>query len=329
MDGFQRMNPDTSNVEIDSTLLLPPAAAQSYKAVDRVLNSLDALVYVADMHTHELVYLNDYGVSIWGAIARRKCYQVFQHSQTGPCDFCTNKKLVDDNGGLLGAHVWEIQNPKNNRWYQCRDQAITWIDGRTVRLEIATDITERKLMEQALHDAKALAEKLADTDELTQLNNRRAFFNQGKRVVQQTQRSKTCLSLIMFDLDNFKQINDQFGHAAGDAVLVNIAALATQLVRAADMLARIGGEEFAIILPDTALRQAEQLAQRMRFAFDAQSIILNGETIHCTASFGIATLDLTQATSDVLPQNAFDELLNSADQAMMQAKRQGRNRVAF
>ena len=112
-------------------------------------------------------------------------------------------------------------------------------------------------------------------------------------------------------------------------MLVNIAALATQLVRTADTLARIGGEEFAIILPNTTLKQAKQLAQRMRFAFDAQSISLNGDTIHCTASFGIATLDLTQATSDVLPQNAFDELLNSADQAMMQAKREGRNRVAF
>jgi diguanylate cyclase (GGDEF)-like protein len=310
---------DTSLVVIDQK--------HSYQAIETILNSLDALVYVSDMQNHDLLYLNDYGTAEWGPIAGRKCFQVLQSGQNSACHFCSNHKLIDKEGKPSGVYVWEFQNTMNGRWYQCRDQAIHWVDGRLVRIEIATDITERKETEQQLAAAKAFAERQAHTDELTQLYNRRAFFILSLQVFHQTQRTKQNLAVIMFDLDHFKQVNDQWNHAAGDAVLVNIAALAQSLVRNSDVLARLGGEEFAIVLPGTNEEQAMQLAERMRAAFAQNHIDLEGEKLRCTASFGISCINLAEAYCSVEPQTMLEKALHSADQAMMQAKVLGRNRV--
>jgi diguanylate cyclase (GGDEF)-like protein len=299
----------------------------SYQAIETILNSLDALVYVSDLQTYDLLYINDYGVAEWGPIAGRKCYQVLQAGQGSACQFCTNHRLLDASGEPTGVYVWEFQNTLNGRWYQCRDQAIRWVDGRLVRIEIATDITERKEMEQQLANAKALAERQANTDELTQLKNRWAFFNLGRQLFLQAHRHGQMLAVIMFDLDHFKQVNDQWSHAAGDAVLMNISALAQNIVRGSDVLARVGGEEFAIVLPDTDEAQAKQLAERLRAGFEQHKIAIEGGEISCTASFGIACANLAELSGEVEPQAMLEDLLHKADKAMMQAKVTGRNKV--
>lgn len=302
-------------------------AAANVQAINIILNSLDALVYVSDIHTYELLYLNDYGLSVWGSAKDKKCYQILQSGQHAPCQFCTNHKLLDADGNPSGVYVWEFQNTQNGRWYQCRDQAIRWTDGRLVRIEIATDITDRKHIEHELMLAKAQAEKQADTDELTQLNNRRAFFNLGRQVVHQLYRTQQTLSIIMFDLDHFKRINDQWGHATGDAALIHVSQLAQKSVRASDILARLGGEEFGVLLPNAIPEQAKLLAERMRSEFEQQAFQFNGRMIQCTASFGISSINLATAHHELEPQDLLETLLNSADQAMMRAKQAGRNRV--
>ncbi|MHB1185032.1 MAG: PAS domain S-box protein [Desulfobulbia bacterium] len=120
-------------------------AQQRFKTL---VDSLDALVYVADFETHELLFVNRYGREIWGEIAGQICWQALQTGQTGPCAFCTNDRLLDKAGRPTGVHVWEFQNTTNNQWYECRDQAIEWTDGRYVRMEVATDITARKRADQ-------------------------------------------------------------------------------------------------------------------------------------------------------------------------------------
>ena len=167
------------------------AADQPSGGIASILDRLDALVYVADMQTYELLYLNEYGRAIWGQYQGKACWQLLQAEQQGPCRFCSNAQLVDPDGRPAGVHVWEFQNTANGRWYQCRDQAIPWTDGRLVRLEIATDITERKRMEQQLHLAVSRAETLARTDELTGLNNRRAFFELGERAFRHDRRARS------------------------------------------------------------------------------------------------------------------------------------------
>ncbi len=122
------------------------------KRFKTLVDSLDGLVYVADFETYELLFVNKYGRDIWGDIAGKICWQTLQTGQTGPCSFCTNERLRDAAGQPTGVYVWEFQNTVNNEWYECRDQAIEWADGRYVRMEIATNITPRKRSEQEKTD---------------------------------------------------------------------------------------------------------------------------------------------------------------------------------
>lgn len=120
----------------------------------------------------------------------RHCWEVLQKDQTGPCAFCTNPKLLNEDNEPTGIYVWEFQNTKTGHWYQCRDQAVRWVDGRLVRIEIAVDITERKQREQELLEARRKAEILADTDSLTSVYNRRAFFTLGQALLQ---KNRICI----------------------------------------------------------------------------------------------------------------------------------------
>ena len=127
---------------------------RSIERFRKVMDSIDALVYVTDMQTYELLFINKFGKDVWGEIEGKVCWQTIQSDQKGPCPFCTNDRLVDDNGNPTGIYNWEFKNTVNGRWYDCRDSAIRWLDGRLVRIEIATDITGRKQIEEALRESE-------------------------------------------------------------------------------------------------------------------------------------------------------------------------------
>ncbi|MBU4033731.1 MAG: PAS domain-containing protein, partial [Proteobacteria bacterium] len=107
----------------------------------KILDSLQAIVYVADMQSYELLFVNSYARDLFGDIEGEICWQSLQKDQTGPCPFCSNDKLVDKNGQPVGEYIWEFCNTRNNHWYRMVDQVIEWVDGRLVRLQVATDIT--------------------------------------------------------------------------------------------------------------------------------------------------------------------------------------------
>ncbi len=113
-----------------------------------VMDSLDTLVYVADMETYEILFINRYGSEIWGDITGKICWQNLQSGQEGPCDFCTNDRLLTSDGEPGPTYVWEHQNRVTGEWFECRDRAIRWKDGRIVRMEIATNIHQRKQDEE-------------------------------------------------------------------------------------------------------------------------------------------------------------------------------------
>lgn len=291
----------------------------AFRSISTVLDSLDALVYVTDMETNEILCINRYGREIWGEAIGRTCWKVLQSGQAGPCDFCTNPRLLDAHGQPTGVHVWEFQNTVNGHWYQCRDQAIRWVDGRLVRMEIATDITDRKLMEVELRAAKEQAEALARTDELTGLNNRRAFLEQGTHLLNQAMRFKHPTSLIMLDVDHFKRINDTYGHAIGDDALKSLAEILRRMVRKVDVVGRIGGEEFALILPETNMADAATFAERLRVLISNASLATHQGELRMTASFGIAPYDHGGMS--------LDKLISKADEALYRAKENGRDRI--
>jgi diguanylate cyclase (GGDEF)-like protein len=173
-------------------------------------------------------------------------------------------------------------------------------------------------LKHELEVAKVEAEYLARTDELTNLYNYRAFHEYAERHLSLVKHNKTPLCLIMIDIDDFKSVNDKYGHAVGDFALIHVAALLRNNMRSSDICCRIGGEEFAIILPDTDAQGALDLAENIRREFEVSPLNLDGNIIHLTVSIGV---------SDKLA--SVDELARDADFSLYKAKRNGRNRVEY
>ena len=157
------------------------------------------------------------------------------------------------------------------------------------------------------------------TDPLTGAANRRGFFERGERLLMRARFAREPTALIIFDLDRFKSINDRYGHLTGDEVLTSFCRLATSHLRPNDLFGRIGGEEFASLLPDTGEDDAIWLAERMRRAFEASSHPIGQRVIRSTVSVGVAISD--EEYSDL------SALLAAADRALYRAKALGRNRV--
>jgi diguanylate cyclase (GGDEF)-like protein len=161
---------------------------------------------------------------------------------------------------------------------------------------------------------------LASTDSLTGAMSRRAFIDQARTDIARHDRHGASLSCVVLDIDHFKAINDTYGHAVGDLVLQHIVAVCAAELRVGDYLSRIGGEEFAVMLPQTPLVGAAEIAERLRAALEATAISYAGKSIQVTASIGVA--DYTEHTGGI------ENLLRFADSAMYDAKMDGRNQVA-
>ncbi len=140
--------------DITDRKLAEAARKEAQERLLIVLNSMAAGVYIADLKTYELLFVNNYVKDLFGDIVGQTCWKTLQAGQSGPCAFCTNDKLLDAAGNPKGIYHWEFQNTANGRWYDIHDRALTWTNGRIVRMEIATDITERKLMEEKLQESE-------------------------------------------------------------------------------------------------------------------------------------------------------------------------------
>ena len=167
-------------------------------------------------------------------------------------------------------------------------------------------------------DARFQAELLAHQDELTGLNNRRAFLERAMPYMKTADRHQRPASLIILDIDHFKSINDQHGHQTGDSALVEIARLLQQHCRASDVVARWGGEEFVILLTETGLQQAVNQAERLRQAISEIRLAAGNQTITLTASFGVATHTANMS---------LEEMIARADEQLYRAKESGRDRA--
>lgn len=170
--------------------------------------------------------------------------------------------------------------------------------------------------------------RLAALDPLTGLLNRRAFFDAARGLAETQGRQGGALSVITFDIDHFKALNDTSGHAAGDAALRAMAQAARADLRAGDLLGRLGGDEFAVILPRTDLVRAHAIAARLRATFEALRVAVAGRSLCFTASFGIAETRPPSQDGAQKGREPFEQTLARADAALYRAKEQGRNRIA-
>ena len=174
---------------------------------------------------------------------------------------------------------------------------------------------------EELEHANRRLEQLATTDQLTGVWNRRYFDDAARRAIEVARRNERPLSVVLVDTDRFKSVNDTWGHPVGDQVLVAVAAVLRDNARKADLVARIGGEEFAILMPEVGVGLAAQGAERMRAALEAE-VCQRVEAIEghvLTASFGVAGLEHAG--------DRLEDILSSADLALYESKQQGRNRV--
>ncbi|HKR45281.1 diguanylate cyclase [Paraburkholderia sp. EG287A] len=181
-----------------------------------------------------------------------------------------------------------------------------------------SDVTHVSVMQREREDAVAKLREYADRDGLTGIANRRFFETRLADEFLRWQRYGGELSMLLFDLDHFKRINDEFGHVAGDTVLRSMAQRVSGVVRKQDVFGRFGGEEFALLLPCTPLDDALYVAEKIRRTIGDEPIEVQGVIVPVTASVGAATAR-TGAPD-------YEGMINEADAALYTAKRQGRNR---
>jgi diguanylate cyclase (GGDEF)-like protein len=177
---------------------------------------------------------------------------------------------------------------------------------------VIRDVTDEHWRTQKLKDAALL-------DPLTGIHNRRGFEQYAEALQSRPRGAPTMQAVIMADIDHFKRVNDTFGHDAGDDVLKAVASALQGTARDGDILARFGGEEFVLLLPDATATTAMLIAERLRSKVEALRIEIAGQELRVTASFGVAQQVAGEAQSVVLAR---------ADAALYRAKHEGRNRVS-
>ncbi|HOL66084.1 MAG TPA: diguanylate cyclase [bacterium] len=408
----------------------PPPDWKDYRQLISIFNSLDELIYVVDPETYEVLYVNPVLKRNFGNVVGQKCYQVFQNLKQ-PCPFCTNKYIFGPKAKPV--YIWEFQNKINKRWYHCIDRPIKWIDGRNVRFELAIDITDKKLIEEALRrseqrykdlwdnapvayhildrrgiikdvnrtelkllgysrkemigksvfnfilpaqrrearerfllklkgkkiekfhnrvylrkdgtplyvsintvpeknekgqiigmragmidisELKRLEQALKEAslkDELTEIYNRRGFFALAEQEIRRSQREKRPFHLLFLDVDGLKAINDARGHLAGDEVLKKVAELLKRTFRKSDIIARIGGDEFVVLVSEVKGRKGLQaVIDRLREKIQAHNQEKRRK-YEVSISVGAVRYDGDKPVD-------IDELLSRADSKMYQEK---------
>ncbi len=409
---------------------------QATQTLQVVMDGLPSFVYVSDIDTYEILFINRQTADRFGDVTGQVCWEALHNFSEGPCELCPRQKLLDESGNPTGVHLAEMHHASHSTWLEYRHQAIHWDCNQLVCLSIATDISERKGREQelrmvarafdttegimitepdgtivkvnrafsqitgygeqeilganprllksernapelyrelwqsliesgswsgelwnrhkngtefplgvsisAIHTAtgatthyvahfqdiserKRFQEQIehqALYDALTDLPNRRLLLDRLENRLSEARRHGTPGSLMFLDLDNFKDYNDQLGHAAGDAILRETAKRIAGCVRREDTAARFGGDEFVVLLfhlgesPAAAHVHALEVAEKIRRRL-VRPMRHEGKRIDIRTSIGIA----------LFPQgeDELDDIIRRADQAMYQAKREGKN----
>jgi len=302
------------STDITAEKVLQTQVSEQKHLLDTILNNINAHVYMKDCD-RTFLYVNSQVAELFGDKAEniigKKDTEVLPKEiadhfyQSDSVVFNTQERQVieetatDDEGNI--HHYISTKIPFMSP------------DKRSALIGFSTDVTE-------LFQLKEEFKTLATVDPLTELFNRRYFTDQADKEFIRAQRYKKSMALISIDIDHFKRINDNYGHPAGDKVLIAVSKQLQDSLRQSDVLARIGGEEFSILLPETSTEDALVFAERIR---EAQSQLrISGDwqgEIQLSVSIGVSSYQVSDAE--------FDALFSRADKALYQAKNSGRNQV--
>jgi diguanylate cyclase (GGDEF)-like protein/PAS domain S-box-containing protein len=292
--------------------------------LDLALTSADMAFWDVDLVKHTVNTVNDRWYAIMGYrrndLANEvEAWDALVHPEDAPAREAAWKAHLSGQAPRYEAEFRMRHKDGHWVWLQARGQVIERApDGTALRL-VGTrqDITRAKRTEELLRE-------LAHTDALTGIHNRRSFLDRASDELASASRHGHEVALLMMDLDHFKDINDQHGHAGGDSVLRSFVQTARTVMRQSDVFGRVGGEEFAALLPHTGLDGARAIAERLLQQTRSQPAVLDdGVVASYTVSVGVATLAAALATG----ASGIDLLMAAADRALYRAKARGRDRL--
>jgi len=320
----ETQQPSEESQEADGSLADPAEHARVRRELAEARQALETLFAALDNVDSGLLILND---ELRAVYSNPVLHQMFRANSAE--EIRQTRPLYAD---MLAASAQAVAVNLDDyvarrlAWVQSGDPKpmdLAMADGTALRCHLAvlpgggrmliySDVTD------IVRNAEEL-ERLATTDGMTGVYNRRHFLTLADREWARARRYERPISFLMIDIDDFKSINDRFGHQVGDEMIVHLANLARHCKRDCDVLARIGGEEFALLLPETDLLQAEIVAERLRREVAANALVVASHTIPATVSIGVA--------ASVPAMNDVSELMKAADWALYDAKHAGRNRV--
>jgi diguanylate cyclase (GGDEF)-like protein/PAS domain S-box-containing protein len=282
--------------------------------LDVILNNVDAYIYMKDLN-RVFKYVNSKVAELFGLPAKdiigKRDIDVIP--QEFADHFWQTDKLVFEQGDKVVINETSLGADNQIHHYLSIKVPCDFEDNNKTLIGFSTDVTE-------LYQLKEKFKELANTDELTGLYNRRYFFDNAKREFIRAKRHQQVLGVISVDIDHFKAINDQYGHPIGDKALIKMTELIIPTIRTEDILARIGGEEFSILLPCTSKKQCQQVAERLRKLLDIKPVsITNDIQLAIKISLGVAIIQ----TEDT----CFEDIYARSDLALYKAKSRGRNQV--
>jgi len=299
-----------------------PAGLESVGPLQRLysdLISLRGVLYAASSgDLSKKVPLNGYTGGALKSLQANLKHLTWQTKMVADGDFSQRVDFMGEFADAFNAMVVQL------------DQTLTELVAKKTELsginaELLKEIGVRRRIEAALRHSREELKRLAITDSLTGLYNRGYFNKVAAGEIERALRHYHPLSIMMFDIDHFKRINDTFGHSCGDRVLKMIAATTSEVFRVSDILARYGGEEFVALLYETSAPKAAEVAERLRQAIERSVVQTDGDPIRVTASFGVS--DRFGRTDAQPVTEILSDFIAGADRAMYASKNAGRNRV--
>lgn len=295
------------------------ASVDSFQTLHASINFLRDFLYAASNgDLSKQVQLKGY---IGGALKTLQAnlkHMTWQTKMIASGDFSQRVEFMGEFSQSFNAMVMQLDQTLNDLFKKEKEL-------RKANEDLHREIAIRQQTEKALRENEEALKLLAITDSLTGLYYRRHFNKLAETAISSADRYSRPLSIIIFDIDFFKRINDTFGHSTGDEVLKIVAVIATRVLRASDITARYGGEEFIVLLPETSAPEAAIVAEKLRVEIEGKTAQAKECPITVTASFGVS--DYLGKWDSKQHEKVLSEIITHADQALYASKNAGRNRV--